>query len=295
MMVGRRFCMVLLGSVLLLALSTGLTRAAADPNVFKTEMDKVSYIIGAQFVDGFKKQGVEINIDLYIRGIREALAGQKSPFTEDEQKQILGAFQQKMIAKLQAQQQQQQAQAMEKLGKENEWKLKQTKPELMKFDPQKDYFWVLETNQGTIKLKLMPEVAPMHVTSTIYLTNRGFYDGIPFHRVIPGFMAQGGDPLGTGTGGPGYLYDGEFKPNVTYDRPYLLGMANTGRPTSDGSQFFITFVPVPGLNGKHTIFGEVVEGQDVVKKLEAAGTPGAGKPKEELKIVKATIKEEAKK
>ena len=161
---------------------------------------------------------------------------------------------------------------MEKLGKGNEWKLKLTKPELMKFDPQKDYFWILETNKGNIKIKLMTDVAPMHVTSTIFLTNKGFYDGTLFHRVIPGFMAQGGDPLGTGTGGPGYQYDGEFSPNVKYDRPFLLGMANTGRPTSDGSQFFITVAPTPGLDGKHTIFGEVVEGQDTVKKLEAAGT-----------------------
>jgi len=293
MIVGRQLRGVVVGGVVLTALAAGLARAAADPNVFKTEMDKVSYIIGTQIVDGFKRQGVDANIELLIRGIREALAGQKSPFTDEEQKQIMGAFQQKLIARLQAQQQEQQAQAMEKLGKENEWKLKQSKPELMKFDPQKDYFWVLETNKGTIKLKLMPDVAPMHVTSTIFLTNRGFYDGTLFHRVIPGFMAQGGDPLGTGTGSPGYQYDGEFSPSVTYDRPYLLGMANTGRPTTDGSQFFITFVPVPGLNGKHTIFGEVVEGQDVVKKLEAAGTP-QGKTKEELKIVKARIEEKAK-
>ena len=142
---------------------------------------------------------------------------------------------------------------MEKIGKENEWKLKLTKPELMKFDPQKDYFWILETNKGNIKIKLMTDVAPMHVTSTIFLTNKGFYDGTLFHRVIPGFMAQGGDPLGTGTGGPGYQYDGEFSPKVKYDRPFLLGMANTGRPTSDGSQFFITVGahPRPGWQTHH--------------------------------------------
>jgi len=134
----------------------------------------------------------------------------------------------------------------------------------------------------------------MHVTSTIFLTNKHFYDGTLFHRVIPGFMAQGGDPLGTGTGSPGYQYDTEISPNVKHDRPFLLSMANTGRPTSDGSQFFITFAPTPWLDGKHTIFGEVVEGQDVVKKLEAAGTAPQGKPKEELKIVKASIEEKAK-
>ena len=105
-------------------------------------------------------------------------------------------------------------------------------------------------------------------------------------------MAQGGDPTGTGSGGPGYQYAGEFSPKVRHDRPYLLSMANAG-PNTDGSQFFLTFVPTPWLDGKHTIFGEVVEGQDTVKKLEAAGSP-SGRPKEELKIIKATIEEKAK-
>jgi len=181
---------------------------------------------------------------------------------------------------------------MAKLGKDNEWKLKLTKPEQRQFDAKKDYFWVLETSKGTIKIKLMPDVAPMHVSSTMFLTEKGFYDGTIFHRVIPEFMAQGGDPLGTGTGGPGYKYAAEVSPNVKHDRPYLLSMANAG-PGTDGSQFFITFKPTPWLDGKHTIFGEVVEGQDVVKKLEAAGSP-TGTPKEELKIVKAKIEEKAK-
>jgi cyclophilin family peptidyl-prolyl cis-trans isomerase len=105
-------------------------------------------------------------------------------------------------------------------------------------------------------------------------------------------MAQGGDPTGTGMSGPGYKYDGEINPNVKHDRPYLLSMANAG-PGTDGSQFFITFKATPWLDGKHTIFGEVVEGQDTVKKLEAAGTP-QGKPTEDLKIVKAKIEEKAK-
>jgi cyclophilin family peptidyl-prolyl cis-trans isomerase len=106
-------------------------------------------------------------------------------------------------------------------------------------------------------------------------------------------MAQGGDPLGLGNGGPGYTYDSEIKANVKHDRPFLLSMANTGQLTSDGSQFFLTFAPTPWLDGKHTIFGEVVEGQDMVKKLEAAGTK-QGKPTEELKIVKARIEEKPK-
>jgi cyclophilin family peptidyl-prolyl cis-trans isomerase len=102
-------------------------------------------------------------------------------------------------------------------------------------------------------------------------------------------MAQGGDPLGTGTGGPGYQYDGEFSPNVKHDKPYLLSMANAG-PGTDGSQFFITFVPTPNLDGKHTIFGSVVGGIDVIMKLEKAGS-SSGKTKEPLNIIKATIEE----
>ena len=293
MTVGRQLRVALVGSVLIVVLAAGFARAAAEPNDFKTDLDKISYIIGTQVVGSFKQQGIEVNVEMLVRGIREALAGQKSPFTEEEQNKLLLAFQQKVMAKLQAQQQQQQAQAMEKLGKENEWKLKLTKPELMKFDPKKEYFWILETNKGTVKVKLMPDVAPMHVTSTIFLTSKGFYDNILFHRVIPGFMAQGGDPLGAGNGGPGYLYDSEISPNLKHDRPFLLSMANTGRPTTDGSQFFITFAAVPWLDGKHTIFGEVVDGQDTVKKLEAAGNKD-GKPKEELKIVKARIEEKVK-
>ena len=181
---------------------------------------------------------------------------------------------------------------MTQLGQDNAWKLKLAKPEMMKFDSGKDYFWILETNKGLIRIKLMPDVAPMHATSTIFLTKQGFYDGTTFHRVIPDFMAQGGCPLGTGTGGPGYSYAGEFHPNVKHDRPYLLSMANRG-PNTDGSQFFITFKPTPWLDGAHTIFGEVVEGQDTVKRLEAAGTRD-GAPSEKLVITKARIEEKPK-
>jgi peptidyl-prolyl cis-trans isomerase B (cyclophilin B) len=290
MIVGRQLKTALVGSILIVVLAAGFTQATTDPNSLKSDIDKVSYIIGTQIgtqvAASLKAQGVDATFEMLVQGIRDALTGQKSPFSEEEQGKIMAAFKQKMDAK-------QQEQAMEKLGKGNEWKLKLTKPELMKFDPQKEYFWVLETNKGNIRIKLMPDVAPMHVTSTIFLTNKGFYDGTIFHRVIPTFMAQGGDPLGMGNGGPGYLYDSEISPNVKHDRPFLLSMANTGRPTSDGSQFFITFAPTPWLDGKHTIFGEVVEGQDTVKKLEAAGAKD-GKPKEELKIVKARIEEKAK-
>ena len=289
MTVGRQLRMLLVFGALAVTIPAGIVRAGADPNVFKTEIDKVSYIIGTQIAGNLKKQNVDVNVELLVRGIRETLAGQTSPFGEEEQKAIMMAFQQQLVAKMRAKQE---VDNMAKLGKENEWKVKLTKPEQRQFDATKDYFWVLETNKGVVKIKLMPDVAPMHVTSTMFLTEKKFYDGTIFHRVIPDFMAQGGDPLGTGTGGPGYQYAGEFSPNVKHDRPYLLSMANAG-PNTDGSQFFITFKATPWLDGKHTIFGEVVEGQDTVKKLEAAGSP-QGKPTEELKIVKATIEEKAK-
>jgi cyclophilin family peptidyl-prolyl cis-trans isomerase len=127
----------------------------------------------------------------------------------------------------------------------------------------------------------------MHVSSTVYLTRLGFYDGLAFHRVIPGFMAQGGCPEGKGTGGPGYTFDGEFSARVKHDRPGLLSMANAG-PGTDGSQFFLTFVPTPWLDGKHTIFGEVVEGQEVLGRMESLGS-ASGRPSETLRITKATV------
>jgi cyclophilin family peptidyl-prolyl cis-trans isomerase len=167
------------------------------------------------------------------------------------------------------------------------WKSTLEKPPKVSFTADKAYFWNLETNKGKIKIKLMPDVAPMHVSSTIYLTRLGFYDDTVFHRVIQGFMAQGGDPTGTGRGGPGYKYDGEFDSKVKHDKPGLLSMANAG-PGTDGSQFFLTFVKTPHLNGKHTIFGRVIKGMDTVKALEKAGSR-SGKTKEKLLIESATI------
>ena len=168
------------------------------------------------------------------------------------------------------------------------WKTKLPMPDVVAFTEGRSYFWHMNTNKGAIKIRLMPEVAPMHCTSTIYLTRLGFYDDVLFHRVIPDFMAQGGDPLGVGRGGPGYKYAGEFDPNVKHDRPGLLSMANAG-PGTDGSQFFLTFVPTPWLDGKHTIFGEVVDGMDAVKALEKEGTAPNGRTRTELKIESATI------
>jgi cyclophilin family peptidyl-prolyl cis-trans isomerase len=171
-----------------------------------------------------------------------------------------------------------------------DWKLRLPKPPADVDFKGVKVTWKLQTNVGDITIRLMPDVAPKHVTSTVYLTRLGFYDDVPFHRVIPGFMAQGGDPTGRGTGGPGYQYAGEFDPKVKHDKGGLLSMANAG-PNTDGSQFFLTFVATPWLDGKHTIFGEIVSGMDTLKKLEEKGTQG-GQPTAPLKIVKATIEVE---
>ncbi len=176
-----------------------------------------------------------------------------------------------------------------KIDKSNaRWKTRLSKPTQVSFTAGKTYLWVLETNKGPIEVRLLADSAPMHVTSTIYLTTLGFYDGLIFHRVIPGFMAQGGDPNGTGTGGPGYEYAGEFKDGAKHDKPGMLSMANAG-PGTDGSQFFLTFVPTNYLDGKHTVFGEVVKGTETLKALESAGSQ-SGKTKEKLEITKATIR-----
>ena len=167
------------------------------------------------------------------------------------------------------------------------WRTRLAKPPLAQFGADESYRWDLETNVGSIGVRLLPQVAPMHVASTIYLTRLGFYDGLGFHRVITGFMAQGGCPLGAGTGGPGYEYEGEFDPSVRHDRPGLLSMANAG-PGTDGSQFFLTFAPTPWLDDAHTIFGEVAEGMETLAALEARGSQG-GQPSEPLRIERAAI------
>ena len=167
------------------------------------------------------------------------------------------------------------------------WRTSLPKPPQQEFASDTRYLWKLETSEGNITVRLLADVAPMHVSSTAFLTKVGFYDGLAFHRVIEGFMAQGGCPSGTGTGGPGYTYGGEFSNAVRHDRPGLLSMANAG-PNTDGSQFFLTFVPTPHLDDNHTIFGEVVEGMETVQALEAKGSR-SGTPKAPLSIHKATI------
>jgi len=161
----------------------------------------------------------------------------------------------------------------------------------------------LRTNQGTVQVRLFPDQAPKTVQNFVELaegsrewtdpqtrqpTTGRLYDGTIFHRVIPRFMIQGGDPLGTGTGGPGYKFADEIHPDLRFDRPYLLAMANAG-PGTNGSQFFITVVPTPHLNGKHTIFGEVVDGADVVDRISRVKTGSQDRPVEDVTLESVTI------
>lgn len=153
---------------------------------------------------------------------------------------------------------------------------------------------ILETNQGTIEIKLMPEVAPKTVENFVGLIRKGYYDGIIFHRVIPQFMIQGGDPTGTGRGGQslwGGTFEDECHPNVKFDRPGLLAMANAG-PGTNGSQFFITTTKTPWLHMHHTIFGEVISGYDVVEKIEKTKTGPMDRPIQAQTILKASVREQ---
>lgn len=151
----------------------------------------------------------------------------------------------------------------------------------------------LSTNRGDIVFKLFPDVAPKTVENFVGLVNKGYYDGIIFHRVIREFMIQGGDPTGTGRDGQslwGKPFGDECAPTHTFNRKGLLAMANAG-PNTNGSQFFITTAQTPWLNGRHTIFGEVVEGYDVVEAIEQCQTGSMDRPVQEQKIVKASVAE----
>jgi peptidylprolyl isomerase len=150
---------------------------------------------------------------------------------------------------------------------------------------------VIETNKGTIKIKFFPDIAPKAVENFTSLAQKGYYNGVTFHRVIDGFMIQGGDPDGTGRGGKsvwGKPFADEFSPKYRFDRKGLLAMANAG-PGTNGSQFFITLAPTPHLNDKHTIFGEVVGGMDVVEKIGKVAKGPGDKPVEPVKMTKITF------
>ncbi|MDA2808213.1 peptidylprolyl isomerase [Nocardiopsis suaedae] len=157
----------------------------------------------------------------------------------------------------------------------------------------------LHTSEGVVEVAFFPESAPETVLNFAGLAEgelaenpetgkRAFYDGTVFHRVIPGFMVQGGDPTGTGSGGPGYTFDDEIDPGREFDRPGLLAMANSG-PDTNGSQFFITTAPAEHLNGRHTVFGEVTEGQEVVDAISEVETDGADKPVEDVVLESVEI------
>jgi peptidyl-prolyl cis-trans isomerase B (cyclophilin B) len=141
-----------------------------------------------------------------------------------------------------------------------------TSPPAMQIDPEKTYQATIETDKGSIELELYPQHAPKTVNNFVFLVEQGFYDGVSFHRVISNFMIQGGDPTGTGRGGPGYRFEDETKGNPLKHETCVISMANAG-PNTNGSQFFITHSPQPHLNGRHTVFGKVIEGQSVVNAI----------------------------
>jgi peptidyl-prolyl cis-trans isomerase B (cyclophilin B) len=141
-----------------------------------------------------------------------------------------------------------------------------SQPPEMQIDPKKQYVAKIETTRGTIEVELSPAYAPKTVNNFVFLAREGYYDGVSFHRVIDNFMIQGGDPTGTGRGGPGYKFEDEFKNNPLKHGTGVLSMANAG-PGTNGSQFFITHAPQPHLDGKHTVFGQVTNGMDVVNRI----------------------------
>jgi cyclophilin family peptidyl-prolyl cis-trans isomerase len=147
---------------------------------------------------------------------------------------------------------------------------------------------VVETNHGTVKVELFEDRAPETVGNFIKLAESGFYDGVVFHRVIDGFMIQGGDPNGTGTGGPGYTIPDEFHQKLRHDAPGVLSMANAG-PNTGGSQFFITLAATPWLNDRHAVFGRVTDGMDVVEAIGAVKTGRGDRPVEEVRMERVLI------
>ena len=148
----------------------------------------------------------------------------------------------------------------------------------------------IETTKGTIVIELYSDKAPKTVANFIKLAKQGFYNGIIFHRVIPNFMIQTGDPTGTGTGGPGYQFEDEFAPDLRHDGPGVISMANAG-PNTNGSQFFITLAATHWLDGKHSIFGHVVEGQVIVEQIAAAERNAQDRPLKEIAMKQVTIQE----
>lgn len=146
----------------------------------------------------------------------------------------------------------------------------------------------VETNHGTFQIELFEERAPRTARNFIELAEAGFYDGVVFHRIIQGFMIQGGDPDGTGTGGPGYTIPDEFHPGLRHDAKGVLSMANAG-PNTGGSQFFITLAATPWLDDRHAVFGRVIDGMDVVEKIGAVATGRGDRPVDEVRMEAVTV------
>ncbi len=163
-----------------------------------------------------------------------------------------------------------------------------SKPPEMQIDSKKKYQARMETDKGTMVIELFADKTPKTVNNFVFLAREGYYDGVIFHRVINDFMVQGGDPTGTGMGGPGYKFADEFHPSLKHNKQGILSMANAG-PGTNGSQFFITHVPTPWLDGKHTVFGQVVEGLDVLMSIPARDPNNRNAPA--VKIKSVTIEE----
>ena len=163
-----------------------------------------------------------------------------------------------------------------------------TTPPAMKIDPKKKYKARMETDNGTMVIDLFADKTPLTINNFVFLAREGFYNGVIFHRVIGNFMVQGGDPTGTGRGGPGYKFGDEFDASLKHDKQGILSMANAG-PGTNGSQFFITHGPTPHLNGKHTVFGQVIEGLDVLMSIPERDPGNVNAPA--VKIISVTIEE----
>ena len=161
-------------------------------------------------------------------------------------------------------------------------------PPAMEIDPKKKYTARMETDKGTIVIELFADKAPKTVNSFVFLSRQGFYEGVIFHRVIANFMAQGGDPTGSGSGGPGYKFEDEFHPSLRHDKRGILSMANAG-PGTNGSQFFITHGPTPHLDNRHSVFGHVIEGEDVLMSIPPRDPGNRNAPA--VKIIRIEIVE----
>ena len=162
-------------------------------------------------------------------------------------------------------------------------------PPAMEIDPKKKYTARMETDKGTIVIELFADKAPKTVNNFVFLSRQGYYESVIFHRVIADFMVQGGDPTGTGSGGPGYKFGDEFHPSLRHNKRGILSMANAG-PGTNGSQFFITHGPTPHLDNRHSVFGQVIEGEDVLMSIPPRDPSNRNAPA--VKIVRVEIVEE---